>query len=290
MLLPTKKNILRGKIDFLLFITVAGANPNGDPLNGNRPRDTIDGYGEISDVCIKRKIRNRLQDMGLPIFVQSADRCDDGCDSLQARTYANAALKTALDDKNEALAKKIACDSWIDVRSFGQMLAFRGSSDSIGIRGPVTIQTAISADPVEITEMQIVKSVNGEAGAKKKTSDTMGSKYRVTFGLYAVRGSINVQPAELTGFTDDDAEKIKEALMTLFANDASSARPDGTMETCRLYWWQHNSKLPKYSSAQVQRSVKVTLKDPNNAPTRFDDYDISVDPSLGLIPDVYDLT
>lgn len=289
MLLPNKKNILRGKIDFLLFITVAGANPNGDPLNGNRPRDTIDGYGEISDVCIKRKIRNRLQDMGLPIFVQSADRCDDGCDSLQARTYANAALKKALDDKNEALAKEIACDSWIDVRSFGQMLAFRGSSDSIGIRGPVTIQTAISADPVEITEMQIVKSVNGEAGAKKKTSDTMGYKYRVTFGLYAVRGSINVQPAELTGFTDDDAEKIKEALMTLFANDASSARPDGTMETCRLYWWQHDSKLPKYSSAQVQRSVKVALKDPNNAPTCFDDYDISVDPSLGLVPDVYDL-
>ena len=280
------KNVLKNKIDFTLIIAVHNANPNGDPLNGNRPRDTIDNYGEISDVCIKRKIRNRLQDMNEPIFVQSADRCDDGCDSLQARVKANAALSTT---KDENTFKQIACDSWIDVRSFGQIFAFRGESDSIGIRGPVSIQTAISTDPVEITEMQIVKSVNGEAGAKKRTSDTMGMKYRVTFGLYAIRGSINVQAAELTGFTEEDAEKIKSALMTLFENDASSARPEGSMEVCRLYWWKHDSKLPSCSSAKIQRSVKITRKDPSVAPKSFDDYDISIDPSLGLTPDIYDL-
>ena len=86
-------NTLQNKIDFAVIITATNANPNGDPLGGNRPRENFDGYGEISDVCIKRKIRNRLQDMGEKIFVQSDDRCDDGCDSLRKRAESNEALK-----------------------------------------------------------------------------------------------------------------------------------------------------------------------------------------------------
>ena len=149
----------------------------------------------------------------------------------------------------------LACKEWIDVRSFGQVFAFKGSGGkgvSVGVRGPVSIHTATSIDPIDITSMQITKSVNSEPG-KEKGSDTMGMKHRVDFGVYVFYGSINTQLAEKTGFTNEDARKIKEALVTLFENDASSARPDGSMEVHKVYWWEHNSKLGQYSSAKVHR-------------------------------------
>lgn len=278
---------LKNKIDFTMIITAKNANPNGDPLNGNRPRETYDGLGEISDVCIKRKIRNRLQDMGEKIFVQSDERCDDGCDSLSSRAENNEAIKAVCKSKNIDRDKyaEAACSEWIDVRSFGQVFAYKRSSESVsvGVRGPVSIQQAISASPVDIISMQITKSVNGESGkAGKKASDTMGMKHRVEFGLYVINGSINCQLAEKTGFTDDDAEKIKQALLTLFENDCSSARPDGSMEVCRLYWWKHDGKTPKYSSAKVHRQLEIKLKDGVERPTRFEDYNITLNELDGL--------
>ena len=212
---------LNNKIDFSLIITATNANPNGDPLGGNRPRENYDGYGEISDVCIKRKIRNRLQDMGEKIFVQSDDRCDDGLKSLHDRVKANEKLSKLSQHKNtdrEAFAKA-ACEEWIDVRSFGQVFAFKDDSVSVGVRGPVTIQQAVSVSPIDIISMQITKSVNSQSGKDGKASDTMGTKHRVDFALYIVHGSINCQLAEKTGFTDADADKIKLALETLFEND-----------------------------------------------------------------------
>lgn len=283
--------MLSHKIDFSVIITATNANPNGDPLNGNRPREAFDGCGEISDVCIKRKIRNRLQDMGEKIFVQSDDRCDDGCDSLHARANQNEALKKILNGKNtdrNAFAEA-ACAEWIDVRSFGQVFAFKGNEVSVGVRGPVSIQQAVSADPVDIISMQITKSVNGESGKESKASDTMGMKHRVSFGLYVIHGSINCQLAEKTGFSDEDAAKIKEALCTLFENDASSARPEGSMEVCRVYWWEHDCKTPKVSSAKIHRALQITLKDGISAPRCFDDYDISIREIDGVKPEIIDL-
>lgn len=274
--------VLQNKIDFTVLITATNANPNGDPLNGNRPRENYDGLGEISDVCIKRKIRNRLQDMGEKIFVQSDDRCDDGFDSLRARAEGNDAIKAITKGKNTDRDEyaKTACAEWIDVRSFGQVFAFKGDTVSVGVRGPVSIQQAVSISPVDIVSMQITKSVNSEGGKEGKASDTMGMKHRVEFGLYVVNGSINCQLAEKTGFTDEDADKIKQALLTLFENDTSSARPDGSMEVCRLYWWKHNGKTPKYSSAKVHRQVVVT---PNKErPKSFDDYDVVLNELDGL--------
>ncbi len=274
-----------------MIITAKNANPNGDPLNGNRPRESYDGFGEISDVCIKRKIRNRLQDMGEKIFVQSDDRCDDGCDSLRTRADQNEALKAIAKDKNTDRDKyaKAACAEWIDVRSFGQVFAFKGSSVSVGVRGPVSIQQAVSVDPVDIVSMQITKSVNGEDGKNGKASDTMGTKHRVEFGMYVINGSINCQLAEKTGFTEEDAEKIKQALMTLFENDCSSARPEGSMEVCRLYWWKHDCKTPKYSSAKIHRLLQISLKEGVVRPRSFDDYDITLAELENAVPEVYDL-
>lgn len=281
---------LQNKIDFSMIITVKNANPNGDPLNGNRPRENYDGLGEISDVCIKRKIRNRLQDMGEKIFVQSDDRCDDGADSLRARADSNEAIKSISKGKNTDRDEyaKTACAEWIDVRSFGQVFAFKGDAVSVGVRGPVSIQQAVSVSPVDIVSMQITKSVNSESGKEGKASDTMGMKHRVEFGMYVVNGSINCQLAEKTGFTDEDAEKIKNALLTLFENDASSARPDGSMEVCRLYWWKHNGKTPKYSSAKVHRQLEVKLKEGVSRPRSFDDYVITLNELYGLACEKYE--
>ncbi len=281
---------LQNKIDFSMIITVKNANPNGDPLNGNRPRENYDGLGEISDVCIKRKIRNRLQDMGEKIFVQSDDRCDDGADSLRARADGNKAIKSISKGKNTDRDEyaKTACSEWIDVRSFGQVFAFKGDTVSVGVRGPVSIQQAVSVSPVDIVSMQITKSVNSESGKEGKASDTMGMKHRVEFGMYVVNGSINCQLAEKTGFTDEDAEKIKNALLTLFENDSSSARPDGSMEVCRLYWWKHVGKTPKYSSAKVHRQLKIKLKEGVSRPRSFDDYDITLNELDGLACEKYE--
>jgi len=283
--------MLNHKIDFSVIITATNANPNGDPLNGNRPRETFEGCGEISDVCIKRKIRNRLQDMGEKIFVQSDDRCDDGCDSLHARVSQNAAIKAISNGKktDRAAFAEAACAEWIDVRSFGQVFAFKGDEVSVGVRGPVSIQQAISVSPVDVVSMQITKSVNGESGKESKASDRMGMKHRVAFGLYVIHGSINCQLAEKTGFSDEDAAKIKEALCTLFENDASSARPEGSMEVCRVYWWEHESKTPKVSSAKIHRALHITLKDGVSAPHSFDDYNITLAEIEGCTPEIIDL-
>ncbi len=231
--------VLSNKIDFVALVSVNKANCNGDPLTGNRPRVDYNGLGEISDVCIKRKLRNRMQDLGNSIFVQSADKTEDGFTSLSER--ARAKMKGIKD--SGAYAKK-ACETWLDVRTFGQVFAFKSaekSGVSVGVRGPVSIHQAVSVSPVEVESMQITKSVNGEPG-EKKSSDTMGMKHFVRFGLYMLKGSINVQLAEKTGFSQEDAEVLKECLRTLFVNDASSARPEGSMEVVKLFWWQHNFK------------------------------------------------
>lgn len=277
---------LKNKIDFVALISVTRANGNGDPLNGNRPRTDLNGFGEISDVCIKRKIRNRMQDLGQPIFVQSEDRCSDGFGSLSER--ASSVMK-GIKDRDEY--GKLACETWLDVRSFGQVFAFKDAKGvSVGVRGPVSVHQATSISAVEIESIQITKSVNGEKKGKdeSRASDTMGTKHFVRFGLYELKGSINVQLAEKTGFTEEDAEIVKECLRTLFVNDASSARPDGSMEVVKLFWWKHNCKDGQYSSAKVHRSVKVTQKDAEAIPSSVEDYTISLEPLPGLNPEIID--
>lgn len=281
---------LAHKIDFAVLISVSNANPNGDPLNGNRPRENFDGYGEISDVCIKRKLRNRMQDMGHKVFVQSDDRADDGLKSLRERAESCPELNAEISKGKKADRDKcatIACEQWLDVRSFGQVFAFKGSEVSLGIRGPVSIHQAFSCSPVDIVSMQITKSVNSESGKESKSSDTMGMKHRIDFGLYLLKGSMNCQLAEKTGFSEDDAEVIKEALKTLFENDASSARPEGSLEVCRLYWWKHREKTPSLSSAKVHRSLKIELNNPDKLPKCFEDYKITT-VQLDIEPEVFD--
>jgi len=257
---------LSHKIDFAIIFSVKHANPNGDPLNGNRPRTDYEGFGEITDVCLKRKIRDRLQTAGHPIFVQSDEKKTDGMVSLKARAEAESPIglgKDAFNPKKntkDQTAKKV-CDQWLDVRSFGQVFAFGKEADaagvSIAIRGPVTIQSAFSIEPVSITSTQITKSVNSEGDGTKKGSDTMGMKHRVDNAIYVAYGAMTPQLADKTGFSDNDAGAIKAILPKLFEGDASSARPEGSMAVSKVIWWQHNSKAGQYSSAKVHATLKV---------------------------------
>jgi CRISPR-associated protein Csd2 len=257
---------LENKIDFAVIISVKNANPNGDPLNGNRPRVDYEGFGEISDVCLKRKIRDRLQDDGHFIFVQSDEKKIDGLPSLSARAESEefGLGKDGLNRKKtkpEETAKR-ACAKWLDVRTFGQLFAFKGKEKdadgvSIPIRGPVSIHPAFSIEPVSVTSTQITKSVSGEGDGTKRGSDTMGMKHRVDKAVYVTYGSMNPQLAERTGFSNEDAEAIKKVLTKLFEGDASSARPEGSMAVEKVIWWRHNCKSGQYSSAKVHRTLHV---------------------------------
>ena len=291
-------SVLENKIDFALVFTARNANPNGDPLDGNRPRTTYNGMGEVSDVCLKRKIRNRLLDMGENIFVQSDSRRKEGDTfrSLKDRADNEPVLAECMKQIKEGKKTRedyagLACETWYDVRAFGQVFAFKkgkkeeeeSDAVSIGIRGPVSIQSAFSIEPVNITSSQITKSVNLETGKDpdKKGSDTMGMKHRVDFGVYVTYGAINVQLAEKTGFREEDAEELKEALRSLFRNDESSARPAGSMEVVKLVWWKHNCANGQYSSAKVHRTLQVCCDERGNV-------SVSIEALEGLTPEVLD--
>lgn len=279
--------ILKNKIDFAVIVCVKNANPNGDPLNGNRPRVNYDGRGELSDVCIKRKIRNRLMAEGHAIFVQSDDNRVDDYPSLRKRAEGEISKDAWKDEKK---FRESACQKWIDVRTFGQLFPFgaekKGEGVSIGVRGPVSIHPAFSVATVSdrVTSIQITKSVSGQGDGTKKASDTMGMKHRVDHGVYVFYGSMNPQLAEKTGFGVEDAEAVKQAICTLFRNDASSARPEGSMEVYKVYWWKHNSTIGQYSSAKVHRLLKVTVK--KDDPDSIEDYAIELGELPGLVCEV----
>jgi CRISPR-associated protein Csd2 len=285
---------LQNKIDFAVVLRVSRANPNGDPLNGNRPRADFTNIGEMTDVCNKRKIRDRLLEKwvadgrnekdGNMIFVQSDDRKVDEHKSLRARAEAGLGNKLGSSD-----TVKLACEKWFDVRAFGQLFALKGKQKaktdddnegdtgiSIGIRGPVTVQSAFSIEPIDVTSNQITKSVNGEDTKDgKRSADTMGTKHRVEHGIYVFSGSMNPQLAEKTGFSDTDAETIKQVLPKLFENDESAARPAGSMEVLKVIWWKHNCKSGQYSSAKVHKTLSVK-----------EDGSIELAELNGLIPEI----
>jgi len=216
---------------------------------------------------------------GKNVFVQMNENKLDEYGSLSERF--NAAISGIDKKAGEKEKAEFVCGEWIDVRSFGQVFAFKSAEDkgvSMGIRGPVSIHPAFSVDNINTTSTQITKSVNSEPNEKGgKSSDTMGMKHRVDFGVYVTYGSINVELANKTGFAAEDAADIKNALITLFRNDASSARPEGSMAVEKLIWWRHNNASGQYSSAKVHKSLKVCKKDINKDAVSIDDYDIIIE-------------
>lgn len=281
---------LQKKINFAVIISAKDCNPNGDPLNGNRPRVTDGNIGEISAECLKRKMRDRLQEAGHAIFVQSNDRCTDGYPSLLNRLKGVLGVKYVSNKKTrlpEAELKKACCMTWYDVRAMGQLFAYKpegkdketdegkdketeegkgkgkgkdkgtGKGISIAVRGPVSISIAKSVEPVRVISTQITKSVNSEGDGDERGSDTMGMKHRVENGVYVFYGGISPQLAKLTGFSEEDANALKEILPRLFQNDASSARPDGSMSVLGVVWWEHDNENGQVSPKKLFDSLKV---------------------------------
>lgn len=259
--------MLENKIDFMVTIEVREANANGDPLSGNMPRTDAKGHGLVSDVAIKRKIRNRMQDFGHPTFVQAGDRIEDEFRSLEKR-FSNQFNAKDSDEDIEEKANKL----WLDVRSFGQVFTYL--KKSIGVRGPVSINMAKSLEPIVISSLQITRSTNGMEAKNEsgRSSDTMGMKYFVDYGVYLLKGSINPNFAEKTGFSTEDVEVIKQALVSLFENDASSARPEGSMRVREVFWFTHSNKLGNISSARVFDLFEFDKE--NQEKNTYEDYGI----------------
>ena len=272
------------KIDFAVALIVDGANPNGDPLMGNRPRQDLDGYGEMTDVSLKRKIRNRLQDMGQNILMQDNNRSDDGCKSIKSRIDSFADLKNAISKKDASLSCQLACKKWIDVRLFGSVFAFKGVSSSIGIRGAVSITHARSISPISIEEQMITKSLNtDDTPDGRRDSTTMAYKYAVNRSAYVFYGSVWPQLAEKNGVADADIELLKGSLISLFDSDASSARPGGSMNVGHVFWWEHNGKQGNYPSGKVFRSLKL---EPNR---EYPYYSYSIEELPNISPEIIEV-
>lgn len=238
------------------FIVVDGCNPNGDPSNGNLPRITYDGHGEISSVSIKRKIRDTLYFMGCDIFVCS-ELSSDGCSTQKERA-----------DKIEARSpgefRDLACKKWIDTRLFGQVLPIPkklrkdayADTISIGIRGPVTISQAVSIDPV-VSELQWITRAEGllpPEGGKLKSPTTFGRKNLIRKSAYVFTGGVSPQLASLTGASDDDIIDFRDALLKMYEYTPSSSRPDGTIFLHRLLWWEMEGNS---SPAKIIQSVRI---------------------------------
>ncbi len=202
------------------------------------------------------KFANRLQDMGESILVQSDDRRATHIAVSKIGWKATYRCLSVCQRKSSGQTKSLPKRPV----KLGSMFAVLDKCLHLTIfrsdvRGPVSIHTATSIHPIDISSMQITKSVNTTTPKEpnKKGSDTMGMKHRVDFGVYVCYGSINTQLAEKTGFSREDAEKIKQALISLFENDASSARPDGSMEVVKVVWWEHNS----ISSVNIHRPKSI---------------------------------
>lgn len=230
------------KYDFIVYFSVIGANPNGDPVRENKPRRDYKGYGEISDVCIRRKIRNRFIDLGQDVFMYSDDRDSDGYLNFKERFNGELDI-SHIDDISEI--SKLASEKWIDVRSFGQVFDFIKGKKSVGVRGPVTMSMATSKGKVNLY-----------------LADNKKQDYRVQFGVYKFCGSIRPELAEKTGFNLDDIEIFKKALKTIFENDVASVRPIGSMKVEKIYWFKHSNRIGNCSSAKIHNSIKLEIEKP----------------------------
>ena len=282
---------IKSRISFMVLVSCENANPNGDPLNENRPRQSYDGLGIMTPECVKRKIRNRMQDLGYRIFVQSDSRIDDGFTNLRDRV-----LNSVGDITDKDMIRTMTCNEFLDVRSFGSVFAYKANKKedkddaegvSVGVRGPVSIMQAETVDPIDPVSFQITKSTNGsEAKNGGMSSDRMGMRHVVPYGLYVIKGSISPQLAEKTGFSYQDAMVLKECLRTMFINDESSARPAGSMGVETMYWWEQEADTEVVSPAKIFRSVHITNKSGKLIPGSFEDYEVTVDPKFSVQPEV----
>lgn len=264
-------------IDIVLLVECKDCNPNGDPANKNRPRINSQQHGEITPICIKRKMRNRAQDLGESILNQQRDRTEDGLASVEERLAADQKLTKCLKEKDEHGYLKEALKKYWDVRMFGSVFY---ALHNLNAKGCVSIQTVQSVDPVTIKDTSISRSHNGvKAEAGTKGSDTLGSVSRVEFGLYVINMTINMAQARRNGVSQEDIDQFISVCQTLFENDESSQRPSGSLRIRQMYVIQKED-APSIPSWQVFEGVQIQKE--TETPHRFEDYQVQLQLPEGL--------
>ena len=278
----TQENILKKRYDFVLLFDVKDGNPNGDPDAGNLPRlDAETGNGLVTDVCLKRKVRNFVQlakqgEAGYDIFVKEKAILNNAIDEAHDSEAVKAQKKDA--DKTEA-ARQFMCAKYFDIRTFGAVMSTGKNAGQV--RGPVQMTFGRSIDPIISSEHSITRmAVATEAEAEKQKGDnrTMGRKFTVPYGLYVSHGFISAHLAAQTGFTTDDLNVFWEALEKMFWEDHSAAR--GEMNVRGLYVFEHDSALGRAPAHELFEKRKVERKDSSIPARSFDDYKVTIDETM----------
>lgn len=277
---------LTNRYDFVLLFDVKDGNPNGDPDAGNLPRvDAETGRGLVTDVCIKRKVRNFVglvkgEQPPYEIYVKEKAVLNN----QHKRAYVGIGKPELLegDDKKrkggDAVdeARQWMCRNFYDVRAFGAVMSIGINCGQV--RGPIQLTFARSIDPIVALEHSITRmAVATEAEAEKQSGDnrTMGRKFTVPYGLYAAHGFVSSFLAKQTGFDENDLELLWQALAQMFEHDRSSAR--GEMSTCGLYVFKHDSELGNAPAHSLFARIQPKLKDGIAVPRDFSDYTVSVE-------------
>lgn len=278
----TQENILKKRYDFVLLFDVKDGNPNGDPDAGNLPRlDAETGNGLVTDVCLKRKVRNFVQlakqgETGYDIFVKEKAILNNAIDEAHDSEAVKAQKKDA--DKTET-ARQFMCAKYFDIRTFGAVMSTGKNAGQV--RGPVQMTFGRSIDPIISSEHSITRmAVATEAEAEKQKGDnrTMGRKFTVPYGLYVSHGFISAHLAAQTGFTTDDLNVFWEALEKMFWEDHSAAR--GEMNVRGLYVFEHDSALGRAPAHELFEKIKLERKDSSIPARSFDDYKVSIDETM----------
>lgn len=266
---------MNNRYDFLFLFDAKDANPNGDPDAGNLPRlDVETGQGLVTDVCLKRKIRNFVALTGnnekgkLIYFTEGA---------VHNRQHEEAYKETDLkkSKKMEPTARDWMCENYYDVRTFGAVMA-TGDHNCGQVRGPVQISFARSIDPIVSSEHAITRSsVTNEKDVEKER--TMGRKFTIPYGLYKAQGFVNPFLAKQTGFSDDDLDVLFTSLENAFQFDQSAARPAGSMNPRGLIVFKHDSQLGNTHSHKLFDAVTVEKKEGIEVPRSFSDYKVIID-------------
>ncbi len=281
-------DVIKNRYDFVILFDVENGNPNGDPDAGNMPRtDPETGLGLVTDVCLKRKIRNyvetRMEDTpGYHIYIKDGiplNRSDREALEDVGAPADEKELKAARKDDPD-LDRKVLdymCRNFFDIRTFGAVMTtfVKGNLNCGQVRGPVQLGFARSVDPIVPQEITITRvAITTESDAQRKGTE-MGRKYIVPYGLYRVEGYVSANLArKTTGFSEDDLELLWEAILNMFENDRSAAR--GKMAVRELILFRHDSELGCAPAHKLFDLVEVKRNDPASAPRCYGDYTVTV--------------
>ena len=279
--------VIKNRYEFTILFDVENGNPNGDPDAGNMPRiDTETGYGIVTDVCLKRKIRNCIETMcedkpGYKIYIKEGVPLNTSDKTAFIASNVDEKDIKTLKKDNPEIDKKICdfmCRNFFDIRTFGAvMTTFVKASLNCGqVRGPVQLGFARSIDPVVTQEVTITRvAITTEEDSAKKSTE-MGRKYIVPYALYRVDGYISANLArKVTGFTEEDLALLWKAIINMFEYDRSAAR--GNMAVRKLVVFKHDNELGCAPAYKLFDTINVTRKSDVIAPRNYRDYEVKID-------------